>query len=197
MIDFSKIQDKQRILIIGTDGTAEITKIAAHVLETIDKPFDYYVDEGNSSVGSTAPVILIGVDQASHTTDELLAYRHHVAVFHHIKNQENKQAFDDEFDHYEVLADKTPKGGTIIYNSEDNLATVVSTQKDREDVRLLEYSSLRGKKTNSGFMLEDGTEIKTNNKHFGSLAGAAKELLMRIRVQENQFLDALKTYKEA
>ncbi len=182
---------------IGSGGAEEITKIALHVLETINKPCDYFFDE-NDSKFSDAPVILI-CDRDSHAieTDSLLNYRHHVVLFHHIsKKKSESQSIEEEFSHYEVLADKTPKAGSILYNKEDNLSMVLGTQRDREDVKLIEYESVAGEKTENGFKLENGHVIKTRNKHFPSILGASMAILQRISVQKEDILEALKTYSE-
>ncbi len=196
MIDFSQINNKQRIVVIGTDGTSEITKIAAHVLTTIKKPFDYYIDQQQNKIDDRSPVILIAGGQPN-SVEELLKYQHHIVVFHYIKDTSNDNiSFEEEFKNYDILADKTPKGGVIVYNKEDNLSMVVGTQKDREDVRLKEYGSLKCSPTANGFKLENGTEVASSNKHFPSIAGAAMELVSRISVTEEQFLEAMNTYKE-
>ncbi|MDH5607866.1 MAG: hypothetical protein OEY56_00175 [Cyclobacteriaceae bacterium] len=199
-LDFEKIQDKQRIVIIGNEGTLEITRLAAHVLSFIKKPFDYAFISGEQQL-SDAPVILIqGDDHIPEGSQQanFHACRHHIAVIHHIEEIYPNEylSFDDYIAQYEALGDKTPKGGTIIYNQEDNLATVISAQKDREDVILIEYESLTATPTANGFTINNGPDITTPNTNFPSHAGAALTLLRRLGVTEAQFYEAIKTFKD-
>ena len=198
-IDFELIRNKQRIAVIGNEGTLEITKIACHVLETIGKPYDYILADGSTKITEAPLVLLQGDDHISEgeTQAEFLKLRHHMALIHHIEDVFPKEYknLDEYFRQYEVLADRTPKGGTIIYNKEDNLAMVVGTQRDREDVRLIEYTSLEMAKTDNGFVL-DGVQFGTANKNFPSYAGAVKSLLSRLGVRGEQFLTALESYQD-
>jgi UDP-N-acetylmuramate-alanine ligase len=199
-IEFEKIQDKQRIIILGNEGTEEITKIAIHVLDSINKPADYIYADGKQRM-SNAPIILIQGDDsrtAKESEAEFLQYKHHIALIHHIKDDSLPQGYDNLEDYvaqYEKLAKKTPKGGSIFYNKEDDLATVIGSQ-DYEDVRLTEYKSLNFEKTADGFKLPTGATVKTSNANFPSHASGVKELLFRISVQEDEFYNGLKTYKD-
>jgi UDP-N-acetylmuramate: L-alanyl-gamma-D-glutamyl-meso-diaminopimelate ligase len=198
-IDLNSIKDKQRIAIIGNEGTNEITKIAIHVLANIGKHFDYILSDDNYKI-TDAPIVLIKGDD--HILDgkkyaEFLKYNHHIAVIHHIMESYPKEyaSFEEYIDQYETLADRTPKSGTLLYNKEDDLAMVIG-EKQREGVTLLEYESLFGQKTDKGFILDGNIKVTTNNKHFLSHAGAAKGLLRRISVSESQILEALSTYHD-
>jgi len=198
-IEFSKIQDKQRILIIGNEGTEQIIKIALHVLNAIKKPADYLLLNGDKKI-EEAPIILIQGDDHINQTNNVanfLRFKHHMALIHHIVDnsvQDDYTALNDYVEEYEKLAEQTPKGGSLFYNKEDDLVTLIGS-KEIEDVRLTAYESLQLNKTDEGYQLPNGIKINTTDLNFPSHAGAVKELLGRIRVTENQFWTALESYK--
>lgn len=198
--DFDIIQDKQRIIILGNEGTEEITRIAIHVLDAIEKPADYIYADGRERL-TDAPIVFIQGDDkrsAKQAEAEFLQFKHHIALIHHIKDDSLPQGYDnleDYVEQYEKVAKKTPKGGSIFYNKEDDLATVIGSQ-DYEDVRLTEYTSLSLEKTDEGFNLPNGVHVITSNQNFPSHAGGVKELLFRISVQEDEFFDGLRTFKD-
>lgn len=198
-IDFENIRNKQRIIITGNDGTDEIIHLSMHVLRMVNKPFDYILTNGKKQV-TDAPIVLIqGDDHLS--KDKISAqfskFRHHIAVIHHVEDgfPDEYASIDDYIAQYENLADNTPKGGTVVYNKEDNLAMVIG-EKNREDVTLIEYESLSGKLTDDGYLLNGGTEVvKSSHRNFLSHAGAVLGLLRRISIPEQDILKALTSYE--
>jgi UDP-N-acetylmuramate: L-alanyl-gamma-D-glutamyl-meso-diaminopimelate ligase len=198
LIDFQQIKHKQRIIIIGNEGTEEITRIAAHVLREIGKPFDYLFVNGEKQI-SHAPIILIqGDDHMKGKIKEadFLAYQHHIAVIHHIVEPYPSEyaSFEDYVKQYEWVADRTPKAGSVIFNQEDDVALVIGKQ-EREDVKMIEYQSLPGKKTEEGFQIKNGPLVASRHENFPAHASAVKELLKRLSVSEEVFLKSIASYK--
>ncbi len=56
---------------------------------------------------------------------------------------------------------------------------------------LIKYEFLPAKKSSNGFLPENDTEINTSNMSFTSHAGAARELLRRTSVTEEEFMRPL------
>lgn len=198
--NFEEIRDKQRILVIGNEGTEEIIKISSHILDSINKPYDVIYANGQSRL-TDAPVVLIqGTDNfnTSASEAEFLQYRHHIVVIHHIIDENLPKEYtslEDYVAQYETLAKRTPKGGSLLYNKEDDVVTVIGSQ-DYEDVILKEYESMPMESTEEGFRLDNGITVKTNNENFPIHCGATKALLERLRVTEQEFEKGLSSYKD-
>lgn len=198
-LDFEEIRDKQRILVIGNEGTEEIIKITSHILKTINKPHDIIFSNGESQL-TDAPVVLIqGNDKINSGSEaDFLKYKHHIVLIHHIIDSnlpEEYASLEEYVAEYETLAKRTPKGGSLIYNKEDDIVTVIGSQ-DYEDVILKEYTSLDIEKVDEGFKLSNGKVAGTDNENFPSHSGAANALLERLRVTEEEFTEGLSSYKE-
>lgn len=198
-LDFEEIRDKQRILVIGNEGTEEIIKITSHILKTINKPYDVIFSNGESQL-TDAPVVLIqGNDKINSGSEaDFLKYKHHIVLIHHIIDSnlpEDYASLEEYVAEYETLAKRTPKGGSLIYNKEDDIVTVIGSQ-DYEDVILKEYTSLNIEKVDEGFKLSNGKVVGTDNENFPSHSGAANALLERLRVTEEEFTEGLSSYKE-
>jgi len=192
-----KIKDKQRILVLSNEGSREICLIITHILKNVHKDHDYILSNGDEKISDAPIVIIEGNDEKVNGKARFLDYHHHVAVIHHIEGRfpDTYQSVEEYFKQFELLSSQTPKGGTLLFNKEDNLATAIGHQ-EREDVRLIEFSELEGKTSNNGFVTKTGITILTQNRNFASQAGAAFGLLKRLGVTENQFMDALKTINQ-
>lgn len=191
----SKIKDKQRILVLSNAGSREICLIIIHILKSIQKEHDYILANGEEKIDDAPIVIIEGNDDKINGKARFLHFQHHVAVIHHIEGElpSSYVTVEEYFQQFEMLSSQTPKGGTLLFNREDNLATAIGHQ-EREDVRLIEFSDLEGKHTSLGFETKTGVNIKTKNGNFASHAGAALGLLKRLGVTENQFMAGLKTF---
>ncbi|MFY0687382.1 MAG: hypothetical protein JXQ90_09465 [Cyclobacteriaceae bacterium] len=198
-LDLNSIQNKQRVLITGNSGRHKIIKLAIHVLDHIGKPYDYYIDDTDCKL-TDAPIIFIdGNDEkGSDGRAKFNQYDHHIAVIHRISKEaipEGYVSHDDYTEQYELLADHTPKSGSIIYNKEDNVAMMVG-EKERPDVHLLIYEPVENQKVADGFKVNGSIEINTTNDQFPAHLGAVKTLLNRVSVRDEQVYDSLKTFKD-
>lgn len=152
-----------------------------------------------------APIIVIEGDEylssAIDPTPKFLKYHHHIGVvtgvsWDHINVFPTEDEYMRQFDKF---ADATPKGGTLIYCEEDPLATVLGS-KERADVQNLPYKT-------HPFTIKDGTTylktakerypIKLFGKHNLQNINAAKEVLQKIGIDENQFYSAIQTFEGA
>ncbi len=176
-VQFEQIQDKQRIVIIDSEGSSEIMKIALFVLEKNQRAFDYWWANGEHSI-SDAPVILIEAQDEAKEGNKAKFFdvQHHIIVLHHVSDQ-----FPAPYDSYEAylaqfenLADQTPKGGTILYYQDDYVANLIAGEREREDIRLIEYGNI---------------------DNLDERASAAKSLLGRIGITDNLFDEAFKSYQ--
>lgn len=208
---YEQSQNKQRIVIAGSHGKTTITSIIIHVLKFFNRKFDFAVGaqlegfETMVGLSDDAPIIIIEGDEylssAIDPTPKFLKYHHHIAVvtgvsWDHINVFPTEDEYMRQFDKF---ADATPKGGTLIYCEEDPLATVLGS-KERADVLNLPYKT-------HPFTIKDGTTylmtpkerypIKLFGKHNLQNINAAKEVLQKIGIDENQFYSAIQTFEGA
>ncbi len=204
-------KNKQRIVIAGSHGKTTITAMIMHVLKNIGKEFDYMV--GAQLAGfenmvkiSNAPIIIIEGDEYTTSpldpTPKFLHYQHHIGLISGIAWDHFNvyPTIDDYVKQFELFADASSKAGTLVFCEEDNLASMIISQKDRADVTNLPYRAhdhvVREGKTS--LRLPDG-ELPLEvfgNHNMQNLSGALT-LLKRLGVTEDQFYQAIFTFKGA
>ena len=201
---------KQRIVIAGSHGKTSITAMIIHVLQYLNKNFDYLIGskvDGFSNLIrlSEAPVIIIEGDEylssAIDKTPKFLQYQHHIGLisgiaWDHMNVFPTEENYVRQFDRF---ADSVPKAGSIVFCEEDAMASVIGS-KERKDVNRFEY------KTHPHYVREGKTYLSTTYgdvplQIFGShnmqnIAGA-KEVLIRLSVTDTQFYEAIASFKGA
>ncbi|MFY0605322.1 MAG: hypothetical protein JXR10_01320 [Cyclobacteriaceae bacterium] len=193
------LNNKQRIYLGGNHGANNIYEIVRHVLQEIQKPADFY-SYGEALKTTSAPIIIMrGADELTNGQAAFNQLSPHILLIHRIKEDvpAGYSSFDDYISQIEILADNLPKAGSLFFFEEDPVGILIG-KKEREDVKETPYSKLKNTKTSDGYILEsDGSNLSivTENKDFPEHAAGAKALLQRIGVSENQFFNALKSYK--
>ena len=207
---FEQSLNKQRVVIAGSHGKTTITAMILHVLKFLGRPFDYAVGAqlkgfDNMVRLSDAPIIIIeGDEYLSSPIDakpKFLNYHHHVGMvsgisWDHYNVFPNKNVYAEQFD---AFADKTPKAGTLIYNQEDDLATVICA-KERADVTALPYKAHPYKIENGKTYLETEDKmipVKIFGHHNMQNLACAKVLLNRIAVMDDVFYEAIQSFEGA
>jgi len=207
---YQNSKDKQRLVIAGSHGKTTITSMVMHVLKYWNRKFDYVVGAGvegfDSSVKlSDAPIIVIeGDEYASSALDKrpkILNYNHHIGVVNgiawdHINLFESEDEYVKQF---ELFADATPKGGVLIFNSEDDMTSVICL-KERADVQREEYGMHPYEVIDGKFhLIWDDARIPVDlfGEHNMINLNAAKKLLNRISIKDDQFYEAIQNFKGA
>ncbi len=201
--------DKQRVVIGGSHGKTTITAMIMHVLKEAGKKFDYLVGADvdgfdiSVRISNDAPSIIIEGDEyfssALQQKPKLLMYDHHIGLisgvkWDHINVFPTIEAYVGAF---EDFADATPKGGTLVFNEDDDIATVIG-RKEREDVLQVEYG------VHPHIIREGVTYLKTKNhgevplKIFGqhnlSNLNAAKNICALMAISEDTFYQAISSF---
>ena len=203
-------QDKQRVVIAGSHGKTTITSIILHVLKYNHRSFDYLVGaelEGFDGMVqlTDAPLIIIEGDEYSSSpldkTPKVLNYHHHIGLisgiaWDHMNVFPTEEAYVKQF---ELFADATPKGGSLVICEEDNIATIIAN-KQREDVNTFMYST--HKHTIKDGQVYLNTPVgKVGIQLFGSHnlqnLNGAYQLCRRIGLTDEQFYGALPSFKGA
>lgn len=197
-------QDKQRIVVTGNRGRANLTALLIHVLQHFGRPVDYLAETPISWLNncfklSDAPVIIIeGTDtpiSSGATKAVFLHYQHHIASITSISwETPNHYATQDDYvAQFDALADSTPKAGILLYNENDTLASVIGA-KQRTDVTSVPFK-IHPHTSESGkhYVLNGQSRVQVKvfgTQNFESIS-AAKELLKRIGLPAEQFYEAL------
>lgn len=210
---YEQSKDKQRIVIGGSHGKTSITSIIMHVLQHLGRKFDYAVGaqlEGFDrmvKLSDDAPIIIIEGDE--YLSDPIKRvpkfhlYHHHIAVisgisWDHINVFPDPDMYREQF---RIFAEMTPKGGTLIYNQDDEQVQLVAVPRNPADIAYIGYGvhehSIRNGKTILHTKKEGDIEIQLFGEHNLRNINAAKEVCKKIGVKVHDFYEALKTFKGA
>lgn len=209
---YENSRDKQRIVIAGSHGKTTITAIIIHVLNYFKRKFDYVVGARVNNLPNTvklsdAPIIVIeGDEYLSSTLDptpKFLRYQHHIGVISGI-SWDHANVFRTEEEYvvqFDRFADQTPKGGILIYCEQDALAMIIG-KKERPDVQSITYKSHPHAEQNNAFFLLSGKEkekvpIRIFGSHNMQNISAAKEVLKKIGITHEQFMEAIPSFEGA
>ncbi len=207
---YENIKDKQRIVIAGSHGKTTITSMVLHVLQYLNRAFDYVVGaqiEGfdNMVKLSDAPIIVIEGDEYLTSpldqTPKFLKYQHHIGLisgieWDHINVYPTLEDYVKQFDYF---ADATPKAGTLIYCEEDDMATLICN-KEREDVQRVEYKEHPSRIENGiTYLVAKNGEVPVQvfGKHNMQNLSGAKEVLKKVGVTSDQFYEAIQSFRGA
>lgn len=204
--------DKQRIVISGSHGKTTITAMIMHVLKYHNRLFDYLVGasvpgfELNVRLSEEAPIIVIEGDEylASpiHRVPKFLVYQHHIGLvsgisWDHMNVFPTEDVYVRQFDHF---ADATPKGGILVFNDEDAVASVIC-KKERPDVTDVDYSTHKAEvKDGVTFLITpygSKVPVKFFGKHNMMNVSGAKAVLTKIAITEEMFYEAIGSFEGA
>ncbi|MCS6823752.1 MAG: Mur ligase family protein [Cytophagaceae bacterium] len=207
--EFSK--DKQRVVIAGSHGKTTITAMVMHVLKYYNRKFDYLVGaqiEGFDTMvklSDDAPLIIIEGDEYPTSpldkTPKFLHYKHHIGVISGIAwdHVNVYPSFDEYVRQFELFADATPKGGIIIFNENDDLASFICKEM-KNDVQRIEYQPHKNEIINGvTYLLTDYGKIpiKYFGKHNMRNTSAALKVCTKIGITEAMFYKAIQSFKGA
>ncbi|MGE0929771.1 UDP-N-acetylmuramate--L-alanine ligase [Peijinzhouia sedimentorum] len=206
----SQSEDKQRVVIAGSHGKTSITAMILHILNFHNREFDYLVGaqlEGFQTMVklTDAPVIIIEGDEypssPNDQTPKFLKYNHHIALISGIAwdHYNVYKDLDSYVKQFELLADTTPKAGTLIYSEEDSLVDIIC-KKEREDVTSIAYNIHKHEIVNNQtFLITPNGKVKVSvfGKHNMQNISGAKAMVQRLGITEPMFYEAIKSFKGA
>ena len=208
---YEQSRDKQRIVIAGSHGKTTITAMIIHVLNACNRKFDYVIGARVRGIEQTvklsdAPIIIIEGDEylssALDPTPKFLRYHHHIGLISGIA-WDHANVFPSEEDYvkqFDLFADQTPKGGTLIYCDQDAMALIIG-KKERTDVSAVSYKSHpHASDPNGHYALVYNKEkhpIKIFGSHNFQNVNGAKEILKKIGVTNEQFYKAITSFQGA
>jgi UDP-N-acetylmuramate: L-alanyl-gamma-D-glutamyl-meso-diaminopimelate ligase len=207
---YKQSENKQRVVIAGSHGKTSITSMILHVLKFHQKEFDYMVGaqlEGFDTMVklSDAPVIVIEGDEYFASpldrTPKFLHYKHHIGLISGIAWDHINvyPTFEEYVKQFEAFADSSPKGGILIYSDNDDLAEYIC-DKERDDVTSIDYPAHKHEIVEGiSYLLTDFGRIPLLifGKHNMRNIAGAKEVCLKLGVNEEMFYQAIKSFKGA
>jgi len=207
--EYSK--NKQRIVIAGSHGKTSITSMILHVLNKLNRKFDYLVGariEGFDLMAqlSDAPIIIIeGDEYLASPIDrraKFLLYQPHIALisgiaWDHINVYPTFESYTNSF---KELISNLPKAGSVIFDETDTtLSSLIPLSK--EDVNKIPYQAHTASIVNGKTVLkgENGQnyEISIFGNHNLKNLNGARLICEQIGIECNEFYEAIKDFKGA
>lgn len=183
-------RNKQRLVIVGTTGRAEIASMIVYVLNKMNRPVDYVLsDERADPIHlSDAPLIVIDGSEspssAVYHSPQFIRYKHHLGVMAEVEyDPEGILSENDFIRQFDLFADGTPKGGILIYWEQDKIASVISN-KERGDMLYVPYKEHAKDKLPATFA----------SKKSLLRVSAAFEALKKVGVTSEQFYKVIASY---
>lgn len=207
---YEQSKDKQRIVIAGSHGKTTITSIILHVLKFLNREFDYVIGAKIAALDgmvklSDAPIIVIEGDEYLSSpidqTPKFLKYHHHIGLISGIAWDHYNvfPTMEDYVRQFDLFADSSPKGGSLIYCEEDDLTAVVGN-KERTDVNRIEYRA-HPHKLQDGvtYLITEGEEVpvKLFGYHNMQNISGALQVCRRVGVLEQDFYQAVQSFSGA
>jgi UDP-N-acetylmuramate: L-alanyl-gamma-D-glutamyl-meso-diaminopimelate ligase len=204
--------DKQRVVIAGSHGKTTITAMIMHVLQYHKRNFDYLVGakvEGFDvmvKITDDAPLIVIEGDEypAAPTAPKpkFSYYKHHIGLMSGVA-WDHINVYPSENDYvrqFEKFADATPKGGALVYDSDDYMANFLC-EKERPDVANIPYQTHPHKIINGETFLitkdKQQIPVKVFGEHNMKNISGAKAVCERLYISEAKFYEAIASFKGA
>lgn len=206
-------QNKHRIVIAGSYGKTTVSSMIIHVLEKLNREFDYLVGASLPGLSNSvrlseeAPMIILEGDEylASKLDPrpKFLLYKPHMVVINgiswdHINVFETEEIYDKQF---ELLLDSMEKAGTVIYNKEDaKLAVMAEKLIQDESLYVFDFSTPKYEITDQGFVIElegERKEVGVIGKHNMQNIRAAWKVCQLLGVEILDFLEHISTFTGA
>ena len=207
---FEHAKQKQRIAIAGSYGKTTITSMVMHVLEKLNKKFDYLVGgqvpgfENSVRLSEDAPIILLeGDEYLSSKIDmrpKFLLYQPHMVLlsgisWDHINVFPTEEAYIDTF---RTLLNSLSKAADVIYcSSDERLSALVDQETDPELHYLHPYSlpnySVKGGQYELEIAGNTGI-VSVIGKHNMININAAWEVCKLLGVEAESFLEEIHSF---
>ena len=209
---FEQSQNKQRVVIAGSHGKTTITSMVLHVLKYNKRNFNYLVGaqiEGFDNMvklSENAPLIVIEGDEYFTSpidpTPKFIHYQPHIALISGIAWDHFNvfPTWESYVKQFELLADSLPKAGAIIFDETDDMLDVIG-QKERPDVTSTPYAvhphRIEDNKTILITAEQGEVPVLVFGSHNMKNISGAREVCERLGVTDEQFYNAIRTFKGA
>ncbi len=208
---YEQSKNKTRVVIGGSHGKTTITSMILHVLNYHDFDVDYMVGaqlEGFERMVHLTDkndfIILEGDEYLSSPIDrrpKFHLYKPNIALLSGIAWDHINvfPTFDNYVEQFQIFVDSIVKGGSITYNEED-IAVKNVVEASENPIRKLAYSTPDYAVENGQTLLETSEgpmPIEVFGKHNLSNLAGAKWICQNIGIDEDDFYEAIATFKGA
>lgn len=208
---YEQSKNKTRVVIGGSHGKTTITSMILHVLNYHDRAVDYMVgaqlDGFDRMVHLTEEndfIVLEGDEYLSSPIDlrpKFHLYRPNIALLSGIAWDHINvfPTFENYVEQFQIFVDSIVKGGSISYNEEDEEVKRV-VEASENSIRKLAYQTPDYSIENGQTLLETpegAMPIEVFGKHNLSNLAGAKWICQNMGVDEDDFYEAIATFKGA
>jgi len=208
---YEQSKNKTRVVIGGSHGKTTITSMILHVLNFHGIEVDYMVgaqlDGFERMVHLTEDndfIVLEGDEYLSSPIDrrpKFHLYKPNIALLSGIAWDHINvfPTFDNYVEQFKIFVDSIVKGGSITYNDEDEVVKKV-VEASENAIRKLPYSTPQYSVENGETLLETSEgpmPIEVFGKHNLSNLAGAKWICQNMGVDEDDFYEAIATFKGA
>lgn len=208
---YEQSKNKTRVVIGGSHGKTTITSMILHVLNYHDRPVDYMVgaqlDGFERMVHLTEEndfIILEGDEYLSSPIDrrpKFHLYQPNIALLSGIAWDHINvfPTFENYIEQFQIFVDSIVKGGSITYNEEDSEVKKV-VEASENAIRKLPYKTPEYEVEDGQTLLETpegAMPIEIFGKHNLSNLAGAKWICQNMGVDEEDFYEAIATFKGA
>jgi len=206
-------RSKQRVVIAGSHGKTTITSMIMHVLNGLNRKFDYLVGgqvdgfDGGVRLSKEAPVIILEGDEYLTSPEDarpkFMVYQPHVAVISGISwDHINVFPTEAEYGHqFEKLVAGMPKAGMIIFNEGDKrLVNIIKAHGDKEAYYLYPYKAPDYRIRNGKYEVKikgNRQAVSVIGAHNMANLAAAWQVCALLAVEIEDFLRLISTFKGA
>ncbi|OFY62803.1 MAG: peptidoglycan synthetase [Bacteroidetes bacterium RIFCSPLOWO2_02_FULL_36_8] len=208
---FENSRHKQRVVIAGSHGKTTVTAMIMHVLNQLNKSFDYLVGsslegfEDTVKLSENAPVIIIeGDEYPSHCENNIPKFHlfhHHIGVITGVAWDHFNvfPTFDDYKKQFQIFADQTPVSGTLIFSEDDKNANQIGAQ-ERYCVKNHPYRKHPYFIKNGSCYLKTPMgdfEMKIFGEHNMKNISAAMTICRQLGIEDTAFYETIRSFKGA
>jgi len=208
---YEQSKHKTRVVIGGSHGKTSITSMILHVLDYHDREVDYMVGaqlEGFERMVHLTEendfIVLEGDEYLSSPIDrrpKFHLYKPNIALLSGIAWDHINvfPTFENYVEQFQIFVDSIVKGGSVTYNVEDAEVKKV-VEASENSIRKLPYTTPQYAVENGQTLLEtpEGLmPIEVFGKHNLSNLAGAKWICQNMGVDENDFYEAIATFKGA
>lgn len=208
---YEQSKHKTRVVIGGSHGKTSITSMILHVLDYHDRRVDYMVGaqlEGFERMVHLTEendfIVLEGDEYLSSPIDrrpKFHLYKPNIALLSGIAWDHINvfPTFENYVEQFQIFVDSIVKGGSITYNIEDAEVKKV-VEASENSIRKLPYTTAKYAVENGQTLLETSEgpmPIEIFGKHNLSNLAGAKWICQNMGVDENDFYEAIATFKGA
>jgi len=208
---YEHAKNKKRVVIGGSHGKTTITAMIMHVLKYMEKDFDYLVGsklrdfEVMVRLSNTAPVMIFeGDEYLSSPIDrrpKFHWYHPHLALLSGIAWDHINvfPTYENYLKQFSVFIDLIEKGGTLVYNAEDEDLHYLVQESNRE-IKKIPYQTPDFKiEEGTTCILHDGTKIplKVFGRHNLLNLKGAWLVCRQLGISDTQFFEAISGFRGA